>query len=273
MSLQDHEIGVKLEELRGDIETLAILIFANRRFPSGGEIRAASAILRKWLLEGGWIGRIAKALGEELRFPTFDNSQNLEVVARTESIEYYYTGGIRVNGKPVFAIYYSNEKSGGAPLVDGAQIKPTKLLLSDFLGQRRVFYQGKYFTRETILRFVSNKLGGAHVAKLSFDDSERELLEAANYMTYGGPLELLRYPPSGQIHLHLEPQGVEPLSAFHLDVVEAAASFVQVEFAERGIAKITIKQSWLDRFRGIFPSRPKPGHYIADFGSEDQNKS
>lgn len=211
------------EQLEGDFETLYKLIMTFGPPVSASDIRAASAILRRWLTEN-LFGRLCNQLSVVPSFPTIDNTHALGLVMGEPRVEYFATGGIKFAGVPI-----SFPNSSSAPPEEALPFQsPSDTLLrsGQFLRQKRLYFEGCFFTTEEIIRFTANKLGGVHLDN-RLNDREQVMLRASEFMTFGGPPEIAR-GVVGKTHLVLEPNSVHVLSGFHVETVAAAASFLQV---------------------------------------------
>ena len=94
--------------------TLLKRIVAHNNRIADGDIRAASAILRRWLCKGH-IGRLWHALGVSPTFPVFDNAPVIAEIANVPDVRYYLPGGVKFNGKPVMNIYISDMPAAATP--------------------------------------------------------------------------------------------------------------------------------------------------------------
>jgi hypothetical protein len=147
------------------------------------------------------------------------------------------------NGRPVESIYYATVPFTGKPLIS-IKMKRREFPLREFLRQKRMYFEGDFYTCEDIIKYVANKLGGAHL------DFSREKLHgierAAAYMTYGGPK--LASPPS-PMYMILEPDSKEILSGAHLEIIAAAASLVTVRLNGKPLMVLTKHPSLRTRLR------------------------
>lgn len=104
LSVDDlQQLQALLEE---DISTLHRLVFTSGQAPTNGDIRAACAILRRWLVEDK-LSLLCAALGIRPTLPVFDNAAHIEAVANDPSVTYFATGGVRFGGEPLFCFYHS----------------------------------------------------------------------------------------------------------------------------------------------------------------------
>lgn len=122
------------------------------------------------------------------------------------------------------------------------------------------------------MRYTANKLGGAH---LDFNRTGKFAVmeRASEFMTYGGPPAPPAEPP-GEMYLVFEPASNEILSGFHIEVIAAAASFIQIEFDGERLLPLTVKRSLRSRFKSLLGRKSKVKLYArgqkADRDLDDQ---
>jgi hypothetical protein len=247
-TLTDDQYNELVRLLVGDIETLVPLIFPQGRAVSDSHIRLTSGILRRWLVDGD-LQKVLAPLRQSALFSVEGNSLAKAYGDRTNAFRYYLTGGVMANGQSIRHIYDSPLDPG---CIDRSFINEgrIRLPLKKFLAQPRLFYDGNWFNTGQILRFVANKLGGNHI---DFDRvGEWERLDAANaFMRYGGPI--LKAKPDGcEVYLILEPQSDEIIGGVHLEVIAAAAAFVQMEIDGVQLCTLRSERSLRDRLRRLF---------------------
>lgn len=241
MIRSEEELRETYRLLEGDLSTLFKLVFTHRKAVAEADVRLASVILRKWLVEG-LLGQLCHAAKVIPTLLALDNTEALAALPSQESINYFLTGGIRFNGTPVAGIYNSSLPSTGAPLIPVDQMKEKEFKLGEFLRQRRLYFEGSYFTCEDIIKYTANKLGGAHY-DLNRPGQLAKLDEAASYMKFGGP-KPFDHPPPDHIYLCLEPEGSEVLTALHIEIIAAATSLIQVRLSGTPIMNLQKKESW-----------------------------
>jgi hypothetical protein len=231
----EKEVREVYRQLQSDLTALFKLVHAHRKPISEGDIRLASVVLRKWLIDG-LLGRLCNTARVEATVPVLDNSAPLDDLSHEPSINYFLTGGVRFNGVPIRGIYNSALPYEGRPLLPDMPGK--ELTVREFLAQKRLFFEGTLYSCEDIIKFTANKLGGAH-----FDtkrDSWHEKLDrASQYMKYGGPQPSSDWKPDSEIYKVLEPKSTEVLSGLHIEIIAAAASFIQIKLDGKPIMKLT----------------------------------
>lgn len=234
-------VEVALDTLEGDLRTLFKLVVTHNKPVTDGDVRAASAILRRWLSEGQ-IGRLCHAIGVSPTFPVFDNASIITAIKDAPDVRYYLTGGVRFNGRPVTHVYASDLPASGKPSLPLGPMPYVLVKTKKFLEQKRVFYDGAYLSCEEIIRFTANKLGGVHLDFVR-DERQQLLQSAAQYMTFGGPLERIVRGNVGEMHLALEPEGEEALSGLHIEVMAAASSFLNIHLDGKQLLEFSVKPS------------------------------
>jgi hypothetical protein len=243
----------RIRVLQADLEALVALTFTHNEPVLESRIRLAATILRRWLADGD-LQRLLDAARLQALFPTCCTD---DAVAYATAARFHYllAAGIHLDGRPIFHI-------GDSPL-DRQEIdygfavpKPANLTLKKFLSQRRLFFEGRWFTRKQIISFVANKLGGNH---LDFTrDGDFEALDRANrWMAFGGP-ELDDIPPGSERYLILEPKSQEILGGAHLEILAAAASFARVEIDGKPLQLLTFSTSLVNELRKRFRRRKQP---------------
>lgn len=234
-----------LRLLQGDIQTLFELTFKHRTPVPEANIRASATILRRWLVDGD-IKKLNSELTEPIMFPAFDTTPVVRQVTKTGTIDFFVTAGVRMNGCPVQGICHSPLHPSENDVIPLLPLNDTLLKLSDFLRQRRIYFRGDWFTLETIVRYVANKLGGNHY------DSDRRgiyggLDEVSRFMRYGGPADA---KAGSELYLILEPDSAEVIDGVHLEILAAAASFVQMHLAGGPLVTLDVRRPrWFSRLR------------------------
>lgn len=250
--LNDDQYNEMARLLVADIRALVPLVFPHNTPVSEANIRLMAVLMRRWLVHGD-LKRLLAPLKLPALFDVQANSAARAYGARTSSFRYFLTAGVMMDGRPVTYIYDSPKRSDE---IDRSFMREGRanLTLKKFLAQPRLFFEDQWFTTEEILRFVANKLGGNHV---DFDRSGQwEKLDAANrYMAYGGPN--LTTPPYGtEVYLILEPKSHEIIGGVHLEVVAAAASFVQMTIAGEQLFYLKTESRLIGRLRKYLRRRP-----------------
>ncbi|MGU3544513.1 hypothetical protein [Methylobacterium sp. A52T] len=245
--LTEAQYAEMAELLFADMRALVPLAFSHNRPVSEANIRLMAVLMRRWLVDGD-LQKLLAPLRQPASFYVKSNSIAVEYGNRSNAFSYFLTAGVKVSGQPIHYVY---DSPLGENEVDRSFFNDeyTKLPLKGFLAQPRLFYQKTWFNTGQILRFVANKLGGNH---LDFDRSGAwERLDAANrYMRYGGP-ELAEPPEGSMIYLRLEPTSDEIIGGVHLEVLAAAASFVQMEIGGEQLCTLKSEASLISKLRGL----------------------
>jgi hypothetical protein len=155
----DKEVREVYRQLHSDLTTLFKLVFVHGKPIMEGDLRLASVILRKWLIDG-LLGRLCNPARVKATVPVLDNSAPLAALLHEPSINYFLTGGVKFNGDPIRGIYNSALPSEGRPLIPVDVMPDKELKVSAFLAQKRLFFEGSQYSCEDIIKFTANKLGG-----------------------------------------------------------------------------------------------------------------
>lgn len=244
-----EELQLRLDLLEADLLTLRPLVIKKNSPVLEGEIRAASAILRRWLHEGQ-LGRLANGLGVSATLPTLRNDRIVAQLGELEDIDYYLAAGVAFNGRPVQSIYSSGLPFEGSPRLDVQSTRLVWVKPDAFLAQPCLYFEQRLFSRREVLLFTANKLGGVHF-DLRRDEGQARLGRAATYMTFGGPPAAALRGQQGVMHLELEPAGREFLSGLHIEVVVAGAALLQVRFDDEPFLLIRRTPSLTERLRRV----------------------
>lgn len=253
MIKNDEELDEHYRMLESDLESLFKLIVTHRKPVSEGDIRLASVILRKWLIDGQ-LGRLCNAAGVKASFFTAENSQVCAALLKTPEVDYYLTGGLRMNGVIVQNIYNANVPPPKVPLLPVDTVGEIEVSFREFMKQKRLYFEGTFFSCEDIIKFTANKLGGAH---LDFDrpGAFAQLNRAATYMMYGGPEKPVRHAGPTHLYMVLEPASTEILSGLHLEIIAASASLLHVRLGGQPVMLFEVRRSLWSRIRRrLWPS-------------------
>ncbi len=253
MTEEATSVHDRVDLLDGDVHTLAKLTITHRKALTDGDIRAASAILRRWICEG-MIGRLCNDAGIEVSFPILDNSQVFEALATARDVNYFLTGGVMFNGVPLMGFYNSTAPPGDGPSIPIGQFPEAFLSFGRFKRQKRVWFEGEAFSCEQIITFVANKLGGVHYDGRR-DTQQQQMERAAQFITFGGPPDRLARQPPGKMHFVVEPESGEALSGFHVEIIAAAASFIGMHIDGKPLINLERKATLADRIAKIFSRR------------------
>jgi hypothetical protein len=121
--------------------------------------------------------------------------------------------------------------------------------LRAFRKQPRIFHSGRFFTCTDIIQFMANKAGGAH---LDYNRSKDEAAEAAfRWCTFGAEPGDAAFRPPGALHFAVEPGYRDTLTAFHVEIIAAAASFVQMRVNGKTLMPLEFHKSVSSRVRGF----------------------
>jgi hypothetical protein len=194
----EEQVAEWYDLLEGDLQTLFRLIVRHRQPLDEGSVRAASPILRRWLVEG-LLGKLGRGLERKPAMPALNNEAVIQALPR-DGVTCFITGGVRFNGTPLSGIYVSDKPYLGRPPIPVDKMKFEMMHLGAFTGQKRLYFRGHFFSCEEIIKFVANKLGGVHHDS-ERDVQQREMEAAADAITFGGPEAKRERGKLGQTHL------------------------------------------------------------------------
>ena len=230
-----------------DLDELVDLCFPHNKPVAEAKIRQMAAILRRWLVDGD-LQLLLNPLKASACFHVQDTNAVQAYAAKSGAFNYLLTAHVMMDGRPVRFIYDSPLEPEEVDR-SGMSDKHIGLNLKKFLAQPRMFHDGHWFSTGQIIRFVANKLGGNH---LDFDrEGEWERLDRANdYFKYGGPL-LDAVPGNATIYLQFEPESREIIGGAHLEIIAAAAAFVQMEIGGKPVRVLRAKSSLGNELRKL----------------------
>jgi len=251
----DQQIAEWKEQFEGDVESLMRLIITYRKPVQESDVRVSSVILRKWLV-GGLLGQLCRALGAKPTFPVFDNAAVIAAIPHRPQVRFFLTGGVCFDGRPIYGVYKSDAPRGREPDLPVLAMDQELIRTSDFLSQKRVFFEGDYFSTQEIIQFVANKLGGAHLDS-DWNVRHQRLARAADFMTFGGPADKIKRGRAGELHMLVEPDSTEALSGLHVEIIAAAASLIGVHLNGEQLVPLEVKPNWKAQLRQrVFGPRP-----------------
>lgn len=267
MIKNQDELDEYMRMLLSDLDSLFKLVFTLRKPVAEGDIRLASIILRKWLIEG-YLGKLCNATRMKATFYALDNRKVMDALPAVPQINYFLTAGVKMDGRPVAAIYNANVPPTDKPLVPVDSLEYREFTSHQFIKQKRLYFEGAYFSLEEIIKFTANKLGGAH---LDFErpGAYESLNNAAHYMMYGGPARPIHVPAPIHLYMVLEPKSTEILSGLHLEIIAAASSFIQFKLGGHPFKVLNQRRSIKSRVRDWM--RPG-GSRIIGYGEDDKYK-
>ena len=225
--------------LESDLQTLFRLIVRHRQPLDEGSVRAASPILRRWLVEG-LLGKLGRGLERKPTLPVLNNEAVIRALPQ-DGVTCFITGGIRFNRRPLSGIYVSDKPYFERPPLPIDMMKFEMMRLGAFTEQKRLYYKGQFFSCAEIIKFVANKLGGVHHDS-ERDERQREMEAAADTITFGGSETKRERGKLGQTHLVVEPEAVEPLNGLHVEVIAAAASLLCIHFDGKPLLDFTVEK-------------------------------
>lgn len=252
--------------LKRDLELLFKLIVTHKRPVKEAEVRSASVILRRWLLDD-LIGKLCREIEARPTFPTDDNQMMIDAVENEPSIRYFLTGGVVFNGTPISCIYESTLPAPSVPLIPVTKLHEKVINLGELLRQKRIYCSGNWYSCKQIITFVANKLGGVHF-EVNPNEEYLKLQEAAEFASFGGPLNNIDDPFPGEIYLLVEPQGTEILSGFHVEIIAAAASFLNIHIDDKPLLDFKFRTTFTSKLRRLLSARLKRRFIMYDRKNE-----
>lgn len=179
-------LGEKLKiHLEEDLATLQEILVRSGPLPPRHVRSVGSSIVRKWLLEGT-LNNLSHEIGVKFELPAYDTSSVFSELPNVPEIKIYIAGGIYLGGIPVRSMYVSS-----GPFIGVIPIPvETEIVMyspGEFLGSKRIYFEGHSFSAEQIISFVANKHGGVHFDQSRNKPWQEHLERAASYMTFGNP--------------------------------------------------------------------------------------
>jgi hypothetical protein len=242
--MEETKLNEFYNQLFSDIEEMVELVFPVNKPVSEAKIRTLATILRKWLVNGD-LQTLMSQTESSATFPVNNHQRALKYISDCGDFTFFITGGLKFNGRPTHFLYES-PREHSAIKIDLLRPSPAHLPLNKFCVQPRVFFDGKWATTEQIIKYVANKLGGAH---FDFDRNDFAHLQAADqYCRFGGPA--LNEPPEGAgLYFLVEPKTTEIVGTSQIEVICAAASFVQMKIDGNALLEVSQRVSLLSRIR------------------------
>jgi hypothetical protein len=257
----EKEFNECMRVLESDLRTLRRLIITHRKPVAEGDIRAASVILRKWIVED-LLGHVCNIAQVKPTVVALDTEEVCKALVGHPLIDYFLAGGVACNGHPVVGLYHAKGRSTGSPLIPVDKMMRDKdLSLGEFRKQKRLYFNGTFFSCENIIKYMANKLGGAHLS-FSRAGTFEKLERAAAYLTYGGPPVPKGEQPPTPVYLVLEPDSTEVLTGLHIEIVAAAASLIRLKIDGVTVYPIEFRKSLRTRIRKLVDRKKSPFRFI-----------
>jgi hypothetical protein len=217
-----------MDIFKSDMRTLFKYIITHEMPPSEGDIRMASVILRKWLVDRQ-LTQMCNSMEINPTLHGFNNDLALTKLSRRPDIYYFLSGGIKFMGTPVFGIYHSDLDWPVEPFIGIDDFQESFFTPNELLNQKRVVFQNQTFNASDVIQFMANKHGGAHI-NLNLTDKWQAMNRAAKFMTFGGDLEKISWGTPADIHLPFEENGEECLNGFHIEIIAIASALLNIHF-------------------------------------------
>lgn len=216
-----------LTRFQEDIDSLRELTFTNGPVQTR-HIRQASVILRRWICDNE-LSQITRDTGLIPTFPVLDDEHIFAAVREDSHVKYYLSAGVKFAGSPIVGVYHSESDAPADWVSEMARAGSSELKLGKAQKKSVLYYEGVIYRFDEVIRFVANKMGGAHTSGLR-NDRDSALEDASDYMTFGGPEEHLTTRPPSVIHLPLEPNSKNWMSGLHVVIIAAATMVLNVRF-------------------------------------------
>lgn len=137
------------------------------------DVRNASGILRRLLIDnGGSLARVAKDLGRPLAVLAPVNAQTIDALAGLATV--YVCGNTTVGGVTIATSAITRGNARQPNFEDEHPDERQSLTLGQFKNQTCLSWMGHRISREALIKYVANKLGGVH-----FDDRRNSLTDIA----------------------------------------------------------------------------------------------
>lgn len=224
MPLKSEEVEMVLQLL----EDVAAIEAANvARFPTAVELRTVfTPILRRWIADGGFF-TIQKLLASPLTFTTYSHVD--DVTACKLGAYKWWMGPVDCGEGLIVKPAVSTRKYAPGELQERKLFEIAQKAKL-FFEQKMFWWKGQFYTREDLIKFAANKLGGVHYdlnRNLSFSHVE----EIQNHFAiqYRHELKDIYIVPPGEIAaLRTNPEVRSDLyDAIQLCVGDTANIFVR----------------------------------------------
>lgn len=245
-NFDDNYTNEAINVLYSDIGFLIKTMFPRNRPVDEAAVRSAAVVLRRWVADGD-LNHLAQRANATITLPALYNDEILQELTSKHNLKFFMTAGVRFEGHPVQGICVFDSPPEVAPEIPVQSMPFSLVSLREFRRQKRIYFKGDFFSCEDIIRFMANKAGGAH---LDFNRAEVQKIEAAyRYCSFGGPPPVDELRPDDAMHFQVESKATETLSAFHIEIIAAAASFAQMRINDIQLIKLETKSSWSSRLR------------------------
>lgn len=217
-SLEDEK-----SDLQGDLDILSRHLGGRGAFPTQHDIRAIIApILRKWICDNG-----IKTIHDEYRTQstyTVPNFKGYVYECQNNGLDTWLMT-LPVIDDLYVDVEYIQDKSIKKRCVLG----DTEYNFNAFKNQKVAYLNGEFINRDECIRFLANKMGGAHTQKQSKHEKKESLVKFVSLFVVAidyGSRQVHAFDQSGEERLHeLQRRGYATYSAMHLVVLDTARRF------------------------------------------------
>ncbi|PPC96084.1 MAG: hypothetical protein CTY32_06885 [Methylotenera sp.] len=220
------------KHLEEDLATLHELLYTKGPLPPRHVRSVASAIVRKWLVEGA-LNKLAHELSVKFELVAYGTSAVFDALPNAPEVNFFLAGGVNLNGLPIRSMYASRAPyTGNPPIPVDTPVEffpPGK-----YLGSKRIYFEGNSFSAEQIITFVANKAGGVHLDLRREKPWQEQLEQAAAYMTFGNPNNETKRrivelgEPGGPCMLVLPKERGNIWSCLEIEMLSAAQALLNV---------------------------------------------
>ncbi len=105
-----NDLTLHQQLFESDTHSLFGLVVTRGAPVAEGNIRLASAILRKWVCEGE-LNRLCHQIGATPTFPVVQNDHIRAIIQLEAGVEMYLTGGVLFDGDPLTHVVCTNESA------------------------------------------------------------------------------------------------------------------------------------------------------------------
>ena len=142
--------------------------------PSSSQIRIVHSVaLRRWIVDGAFY-RVQKLLTSRVLFEFQDSSQEIEECKQGAN-EYWgavvNSGNVAIGWSQYSKVVVEQIAANTYKRPEPRSLAPIKGPAKEFFNQHSFFWKGQFYTRVDLIKFLANKLGGAHY---DFDRNKSE---------------------------------------------------------------------------------------------------
>ncbi len=152
---------------------------AKSSMPSTRLLTEGAGTLRMLLIEGQ-LAKCAASHGIRLEIPCTDNSF-IQKVRPLSSVAFFMSGGCWLNSVKVFPFVVGPSHGAIPPFTSDAT---RRMMISKFLDDPVLCVRGRLITRQNVISYVANKLGGIHYDARRHNEVEQIIDRARSAVTF-----------------------------------------------------------------------------------------